>query len=72
MKALKRSFNLSKEEVEANISILSFHKYHVKVLDEIGAIKTDATMNGADKLRAIRVLRNRVAKRWKEILNGKL
>jgi len=67
MKVLKRSFDMTKEEVESNIAILSYHKAYVDSTRQITAIRRDNKMPGIDRIRAINAIRQNLKNEWKKI-----
>jgi len=67
MKVLKRSFNMTKEEVESNIAILSYHKAYVTSTQLMTTIRRDSGMSVAEKTKAISEMRQKLKNEWKKV-----
>lgn len=67
MKVLKRSFSMTKEEVESNIAILSYHKAYVDSTQQIAAIRRNKTISTLDKTKALNTIRQNLKNEWKKI-----
>ena len=71
MKAIKRNFGMTKEEVEGNIRLLPYHRLYLSSMEEIANIRKGANLTIPLKMRAIEKIRIKVKKEW-ERLNGKV
>lgn len=67
MKELKRTFDMTKEEVEYNLKLMPYHRKFVKANDDMIAIRQDKSIGREEQRRRIREIRNNLVKEWKEI-----
>lgn len=66
MKVLKKRFGMTKEEVDGNIRLLSYHKAYINMMAEVEQIKARKDIPLPEKLRKIRVLKKTLHKEWKD------
>lgn len=69
MKELKRAFNMTKEDVERNLKLMSYHRKFVKASIEMPKIRNDQSISRHEKRKMLQVIRNDVMEEWKK-LNG--
>jgi hypothetical protein len=60
MKALKKRFDMTKEEVEKNIRLLPYHRLYLKSMKEIRIIQTRKDMAPPAKLKAIDAIKRKL------------
>jgi len=71
MKALKRLLNLTKEEIEYNIQIISYHKKYLKAVGDMMAINRDTSTTRAYKRDATQLVRDYINAEWR-IINERI
>jgi len=70
MKALKRDFGMTKEEVDENIRLIPYHVLYLKSTEDIKRVRQRSDLTNAEKLRVITHIRAALKQKWK-VISGK-
>lgn len=67
MKELKRIFGMTKEQVDYNLKIISYHRMFLSVANEMRLIRADNSLNNREKRDRIKKLRDELVEEWKRV-----
>ena len=72
MKTLKRRFGMTKEEIERNLGLLSYHRLYLKTNESIKVARHRTDITIQEKTRVVAALRLELMAEWKRLKDAKV